>query len=157
MSQSLLGALGQPEVFQCPNCQEFINTSMAQCSYCGVSVNYESAQAAAGVQRQVGQACSDASYLKIMARAQIVFYALSWIPFVGGFAVWGWLFLVFAIPIMLIRWWVKFRALQTADPDFENARRTTIVALVIWSVMMIIWFVVGVINALITRNSGGIA
>ncbi len=62
-------SLSQPQVFQCQNCREFINTSMTHCSYCGVAINAEAATAAADIQANVAKACSDANFLKIMARA----------------------------------------------------------------------------------------
>jgi hypothetical protein len=74
-------SLSQPQVFQCQNCREFINTSMTNCTYCGVAINAEAATAAADVQANVAKACSDANYLKIMARALVVFFLLSFLLF----------------------------------------------------------------------------
>ena len=62
-------SLGQPQVFQCPNCREFINTTMTHCSYCGVSVDAHAAHTAAQNQQVVASACHDANYAKILARA----------------------------------------------------------------------------------------
>lgn len=141
-------SLSEPQVFQCQNCREFINTSMTHCSYCGVAINHEAATAAADVQAKVGQACSDANYLKIMARAQVVFFLLNWIPFLPLVG-WGFLILLVAVPIMLIRWWVKYRGIQTADKDYEKAKRDTIIAAVIWSAVTVIWVGIGLIQAIL--------
>lgn len=122
---------------------------MANCPYCGVAINAETARTAAEVQSKVGAACSNASYLKIMARAMIVFYLIGWIPFVGGVGSLGFLAMVILIPILLIRWWVKYGKLQTGDTDYEKARRDTVIAAVIWSVMLIIWVALAVIQALV--------
>lgn len=144
-------SLGQAQVFQCPNCREFINASMANCSYCGVAINYESAMAAADVQAKVGQACSDASYLKITARALVLFYALSWVPFLPLVG-WGSLILMIAVPVMLVRWWVKYSKLQTGDPDYEKAKRDTIIAAVIWSAVIAISFIAFAIQVVLAMR-----
>lgn len=147
MAQSGLGSLNQAQVFQCRICREMIHVSMANCPYCGVEVHPEAAQAAADNQATVAQACSTASYLKTMARAMVGFLLFSFVPFVGGFGSWGFLAMLVIIPIVLIRWWIKYRNLQTGDPDFETARRDTIVALVIWSGMVVVWIALGMIQA----------
>lgn len=140
-------SLSQPQVFQCQNCREFINTSMTNCSYCGVVINLESATAAADVQSKVGKACSDGNFLKIMARALPVFFLASMIPFVGGIAGWGFLFLLIAVPVMLVRWWIKYNSIQTADQDYESARRDTIISAVIWCGVIVVWLAASFIQA----------
>lgn len=142
-------SLSQPQVFQCQNCREFINTSMTLCSYCGVAINASAAAAAADVQTSVANACNEASFLKIMARAQVAFLLFSLIPLIGGAAGWGFLFLLIAIPVMLIRWWVKYRNLQTGDKDYEKAKHNTIIAAVIWSACIVGWLVISVLQALL--------
>jgi len=132
-------SLSQSQVFQCQNCREFINTSMTHCSYCGVAISAEAATAAADVQANVAKACSDANFLKIMARALVVFFLLDLIPFVPLVG-WASLFLLVAVPVMLVRWWVKYRTLQTADDDYEKAKRDTVIAAVIWSAVAVVWF-----------------
>jgi hypothetical protein len=145
MSQPGTGSLNPPQVFQCMICREVINTAMTNCPYCGVEVKPDAAQSAADTQSQVAEAFSNASYLKIMARAMVGFFLASWIPFIG-IASWGFLVLLVLIPILLIRWWIKYRGLQTADPDFEEARRNTVVALVIWCGIFVVWFAAGLIQ-----------
>ncbi|MGH9842968.1 MAG: hypothetical protein ACREEM_29880 [Blastocatellia bacterium] len=147
MSQSSIGSLNQAQVFQCLNCREMINVSLANCPYCGVAINPETAHAAADNQAIVAQACSNASYLKIMARAMVGFFLFSFVPFVGGIGSWGFLAMLVIIPIVMVRWWVKYRNLQTGDPDFDKARRDTIVALAIWSAMVVVWIVISMIQA----------
>lgn len=138
-------SLGQPQVFQCPNCREFINTTMTHCSYCGVSVDANAAHTAAQNQQVVASACHDANYAKILARAFAAFYFISWIPVLGGFASLGWVALLFIVPILLVRWWVKYSKLQTADADYEKAKRETIIAAIIWAAVMVVWFILSVL------------
>lgn len=145
MSQDF--SLSQPKVFQCQNCREFINTSMSNCSYCGVEVNLETATAAADVQSKVAKACSDASFLKVAARALAVFFLASMIPIVGGIAGWGFVILLIAVPIMLIGWWLQHKGLQTADADYEAAKRDTVISAVIWCGVVVVWLAAGVIQA----------
>jgi hypothetical protein len=125
-------------VFQCPSCKQFINTGMSECVHCGAIVDSSLAQEAAGIQSLIAQACNDASYLKIMARSFVALYIASLLPFVGWFAGWGSVFLWFAIPIMAIRWFIKFTNLRTSDPDIPKARRQVVIALVIWVAVTIV-------------------
>lgn len=141
-------SLNQTQVFQCQNCREFINTAMTNCSYCGVVINPESATTAADVQSKVGKACSDGNFLKIMARALVVFFLVSLVPIVGGLAGWGFLFLLIAVPVMLVRWCIKYNGLQTGDKDYEVAKRNTIISAVIWCGVVVAWLAASLIQAL---------
>ena len=144
-------SLSQPKVFQCQNCREFINTELTNCPYCGVILNLEAATAAADNQSNVAKACSDANFLKIMARALVLFFVLSFVPFLPLVG-YGSLILFLAVPVMLVRWWIKYRKLQTADPDYEKAKRDTIIAAVIWSGVIVLWIAAGVIQGLLLMN-----
>ncbi|HME57555.1 MAG TPA: zinc ribbon domain-containing protein [Terracidiphilus sp.] len=118
---------GAARIFQCPKCQETIDTSVKFCRFCGTPVDAGAAEEAAAVMAKVNQACSDASYLRIMAVSILVFATLSLAPIVGHLGYWGLLFLLFAVPVMLVRWWIKFGKIQSIDPDFRRARQTIVV------------------------------
>src|SRR5208283_434977 len=45
-------------VFRCPNCKEFINTTLQQCRFCGAAVDPVAAEAAAVVQSKVNAVCN---------------------------------------------------------------------------------------------------
>jgi hypothetical protein len=72
------------------------------------------------------QACSDASYLKIMLGILIPFGVLIFFPFLGLFGLVGFVFIKYALPVMIVRWWIKYGRIKTTDPDFRNARGTVI-------------------------------
>jgi hypothetical protein len=131
-------------VFPCPNCRETINTSMRQCSFCSTPIDQASAEASAAETSRISQACSDASYLKIMAWTLLSFLALYLFPFLGLAGMVGYTFLVFAIPFMVIRWWVKFGSIKTGDPDFRTAKRAAIVvgivALILFPIRILLFF-----------------
>jgi len=132
------------QVFPCPNCRETINTSMPQCPFCSTPIDHTSAEASAAETSRISQACSDASYLKIMAWALIPSFLVLFVPLftmAGVLALW---FFRFAIPIMVIRWWIKFRNIKTSDPDFASARRAAIIVSVLafFLVVDLIWVVV---------------
>jgi hypothetical protein len=38
----------------------------------------------------------------------------------------GFVFIKYAVPVMTIRWWVKYGRLKTTDSDFRSARNTVI-------------------------------
>jgi len=81
---------------------------------------------------KINQACSDASYLQIMAGTMLVFLLLAFLPLVGFVAIIGFYFLIFAVPIMTIRWWVKFGKLTSDDADWRRAKRTIVISIAIW-------------------------
>ncbi len=62
-------------VFQCASCGEYINTSMSACKFCGNLVDGKRAEQAAELQAAIGNACSDASFLRITAGAILVAFA----------------------------------------------------------------------------------
>ena len=135
------------EVFPCPNCREIINLSMTHCRFCGVAIDPRAAMLASQNQAIVARACNDANYLKIMARSLIVFYLVSWVPFLG-ISGWAFLILMLAIPVLFFRWWIKYSSLETVDADFEEAKRQSVIAIVIWSPMFLLWLVGVVISIL---------
>src|SRR5262245_29237089 len=125
MIQAGISSLSQPMSFQCQNCREFINTSMDNCPYCQVAINHDAAMTAADHQAKIAKACNSASFLKVMARAMVIFYLVSWIPIVGGAAGVAFFAMAVLIPVLLIIWWVRYARLQTDDQDFDNAKRNT--------------------------------
>jgi hypothetical protein len=115
------------QVFPCPNCRETINTSVQQCPFCSSPIDHAAAEQSAAATSKISQACSDASYLKIMAWALLTFFLLIFIPFLGLAGIVGLWFLRIAIPVMVIRWWIKFGSIKTEDPDFARAKRAAII------------------------------
>ena len=111
-------------VFPCPNCKETINTSMRECSFCHTPIDRTAAEESAAATSKISQACSDASYLKIMAGCALTFFLIGFIPILGSVGSLGFLFLEFAIPIMTIRWWIKFGKIKTDDLEFARAKQT---------------------------------
>ncbi len=137
-------------VFKCTQCGEFINTSMNECKFCGATVNADAAEGAANVQDDVAAACSTANYMKILARAYPVFYVLSWIPLIGGVGTFGSIAMFFAVPIMFIYWWVKYRQIVTTDPDYPKAKSSTWISLAIWGAVVVIGFILTVVLSILS-------
>ncbi|MBB5329689.1 hypothetical protein [Tunturiibacter gelidoferens] len=123
MAQSL-SLSSAVSVFPCPNCKETINTSMQECSFCHTPIDRTAAEESAAATSKISQACSDASYLKIMAGSALTFFLIGFIPILGSVGSLGFLFLEFAIPIMTIRWWIKFGKIKTDDLEFARAKQT---------------------------------
>lgn len=124
--------LSQVMVFRCPACNEFINTSMEKCRFCSTVIDRSAAEATAEVQAKVNRACSDASYIRIVAGAMIAFLGISYAPFIGTFGACGFGVTALAVPVMLIMWQAKFGNLETDDPDYIIARRAKNIGFVIW-------------------------
>ena len=124
-------------IFQCPNCKETINTSATHCRFCSAPIDAHEAEAAADLMAKVNQACSDASYLRIMASSMAVLWLVSFLPLIGMVGFWGARFLLFAVPVMAFRWWKKFGSLHPDDPDFPRAKRAVRISLGIWAIFLL--------------------
>jgi hypothetical protein len=111
-------------VFPCPNCRETINNTMLQCAFCSSPIDPAAALIAADELSVVNQACSDASYLKIMASTMAVFFFVRFLPFISGVGTIGFYGLLFFIPAFAARWWFKFGRLPSTDSEYLKARKT---------------------------------
>jgi hypothetical protein len=104
---------------------------MQQCPFCSIDIDPAAAEVSAAETGKISQACSDASYLKIMAWALLTAFFVMFVPFLSLAGVAGLWFLRLAIPFMVIRWWIKYGSIKTGDRDFVRARKTAIVVSVI--------------------------
>lgn len=124
--------------FPCPNCHEFISTSMTTCRYCSAAIDPQAASTAVELQDKVNSACNDASLVRNLAGAMWVFFFVRFIPLIGYVALVGMILVFLLIPIRLIMWQVKFGGIQTADLDFKRAKSTLLAALGLWLLMLIV-------------------
>jgi hypothetical protein len=124
-------------VLQCPNCKETIDASSQQCRFCSAAIDPAAAEAAAQVMARVNQACSDSSFLKTAVVTMLIFLGVMFVPFLGLLGVVGFYFLTFAVPVLSIRWWVRFGHIQCDDPDFIRAKRTMLIVTSLTSLLLI--------------------
>lgn len=82
----------------------------------------------------------------MLARAELVCFVLSFVPF-ASFALYGFMILLPGVPMLWVRWWVKYHNLQTSGQDYENAKRDVIAAAVIWSGVIAVWMAAGVLQS----------
>jgi hypothetical protein len=128
------------QVIRCPHCKEFIDARSAQCRFCHNPIDTLTTQVAAETQERVNAAYNAASWLRNVAGAYAIFVAIrNILPFfaIGSSIVLPIMFI--ALPIMLIRWWVRYGRLQTDDPDYPRAKRNWQVALLIWLIVPVVW------------------
>ncbi len=128
----------QARIFECPNCRQTIDTAAVKCPYCSASIDPKLAEAAADTMAKINQGCNDASYLRIMAGTIFVAFLLTFLPLVGFVALIAFYFLILAVPVMTIRWWIKFGSLTSQEKDWSRAKRTVLIATAIWSVFLIL-------------------
>ena len=144
-----------PRTFRCPNCNEMINDSMKECRYCSWAVDPGVAEVIAGKQEKANQAVSDASYLRTAAIAMYVFLALSVIPFLPVVST-AFLIVFVVVVVLLIRWQVRFGSLNSTDQDFQAARRSWMVSLVMMIVAAPLGFIVRpIVQAIISISFMG--
>ncbi|MBV8632733.1 MAG: hypothetical protein JOZ83_17545 [Silvibacterium sp.] len=125
-------------VFECPQCGQTINTSLSQCPYCSAPIDRQAAEAAATLTTKVSEACNDASYVRILAGSLIVFFFLALVPFMGLIGTVGYYGLLALVPVLIIRWWVRFFSLRSDDPDYRRAKRNVVIALGIWVLFILL-------------------
>jgi hypothetical protein len=118
-----------------------INDSMKECRYCSVPVDPGVAQLIADKQDKANQAVSDASYLRTATIAIYVFLFLSLVPFIPLVS-FGFYIVFVVVVVLLIRWQVRFGGLNSSDQDFQAAKRSWMVSLVLMIVAAPLGFVV---------------
>jgi hypothetical protein len=131
-----------------------INDSMTQCRFCSVAVDPAVAQLIAERQEKANQAYSDASYLRTAAIAMYVFLGLSMLPIPLVF--WGFLVTFVVVIVLVIRWRIRFGTLVTDDSDYNRARKSWWISLVLLLGVPAMFIVRIVIEVLILISRGGI-
>jgi hypothetical protein len=117
------------DIFPCPDCGEMIYSDAEVCRFCSAPIDRETAVRGAELQKRVNNACNQAKWVRNAAGAMWLFL------FVGMFLapiVWGYIVLFFAVPIWLLTWQIRFRGLETPDPDYITAKRDWLISLIIW-------------------------
>jgi len=136
MAANLSG--GGIRVFRCPNCHEFINTTMKQCRFCGAEVDPVAAEAAATFQSKLNAICNDSSFARILAGTMWVMFFVSFIP-LCGIVIFGAYFLFFAVPVVTARSWRRLRTIgKCEDPALKGALRYLRVAAIMWGLMFVV-------------------
>ena len=131
----------RPRTFRCPNCKEMVNDSMKDCPFCKVPLDPGVVALAAERQEKANRSYSDANFLKIAATSMFVFLGIGLIPLLG-FVYYGFIVTFVVVLVLLIRWQVKFSGLLTDDPDYQRAKRSRNIALILWLLAIPLGFLV---------------
>lgn len=123
-SLSITSDLNRTRVFPCPGCRQTIDTGSERCRFCSAPIDAAAAELAASHLERINRACSDASYLRIALVCALAFLGISFVPFLGLVGLVGYYFLLVAIPLWTIRWWIRFGRLKAEDGDLRRARRS---------------------------------
>ena len=141
-------AMSEPTIFECPNCKETIDAKAETCRFCGVKVDRDAAVKAAAELSRVNQACSDASYMKSTAMTLPLFFVLRFIPILSGLGSLGFTVLLFVIPGWTLRWWLKYRNIESVDADFLRARKTVLIVGITVTCLLVIFALLFVVSVL---------
>ncbi|HLL73594.1 MAG TPA: hypothetical protein VK363_19305 [Pyrinomonadaceae bacterium] len=141
--------LAAPTFFRCPKCSEYISADAASCRFCGAPVDAAEAARSAATQQTVNSAYSDALTLRQLAYGCLVGIGFGLLKFrlVGTIA---YLFALTVLPVLIVRWHLRYRKIKSDDPDFKKARsaRNFAVAVasvpILLSLVMIVLLLVGV-------------
>ena len=118
------------QVVPCANCGGTINTSLAKCPFCSFPVDPATAEQAAVEFARVNQAISDASYLRILGISAVVFFFLRVVPLFSMIGLVGFWFVEIAIPVLAIRWFIRFGSIKPREKEMAKARRTAFIVAV---------------------------
>jgi len=127
----------QSQGFKCRICDESIDPSLTNCPYCGAVIG--SAESEIPSPSSSDKACKEATILKVMARALAVSFLAVAMSVVEGLAFFAFITLLISVPVMLIRWWMKYRNLPPTNPGYARARQEVSFAAVIWVGVIIVW------------------
>ena len=137
-------------VFRCPNCKETINTTAENCPYCSISIDHRAAEAAADLMDRVNQACSEATDLKAEVAAtggEVFLFGL-----LGSLLMRLWAFAI-TRPVMAIRWWIRFGAIRTDDPNFIRAKRDVMRTSGFAAITLLVLLIITLVSFYLTQNS----
>ncbi|NNE97443.1 MAG: hypothetical protein HKN25_00335 [Pyrinomonadaceae bacterium] len=127
--------------FRCPSCDEYINDSMDSCKFCNTALDNANLSSLVEKQDNLNSAFNAANNLQIMAITAIIPMVLTLLPFIGIFALFGYLALIVILPVKLILWKTKFSNIVTDDKDYKTAKSFWRNALIIWAVLLMILIV----------------
>lgn len=127
-------------VFRCSTCQEFINTTMSVCRFCGSPVDAVSAKAAIAVQTELNTVCSGATSTIILAG---LFGGLIVFGFIGACigmpkpfilrGVAGASLGVLILPLLIIGLLRRIKRInRPGEPGIQQAKRCLQWALAMW-------------------------
>lgn len=136
----------EASVFQCHSCREFINSSMTDCRFCGVTVDPHLASSLINLQEKTNAACNHASLARNLAGAMLIAFFARLIPIIGiAFLI---IFIVglFGVPVQLLIWQFKYANINTSDPDYKTAKHNILAAFIIWLVLSLIAFFIVLMN-----------
>lgn len=152
------------KTFICPNCKNFINSSMAECKFCGMELDFAMIEDAVKNQEKVDKAYNSASKTRIMSGAMVTFFLLSlftgFVPALGFFPSLifsiGFYIMFLGIPIVLIVWAIRFGGLKTFDAEYKTAKKYIWTTLFIWlafPVVYIIFAMLALLGIMAMQNS----
>ena len=124
---------------RCPNCQETIDSESTDCRFCHAQIDPVNAAAEAAVQTKVNHACSEAAYLESAGVVMFAFLFLTWFHLLYLFF-WGFLATFVLVPVLLVRWQIRFSRIDSDDSDLKKARRSRTIAFALWLTAAVLAF-----------------
>lgn len=140
-------SFGREQTIQCQKCLEFVSSSLTNCEYCGAVISLEAEKVSEDAQSKVASARNDSYFLKLMARALAVSFIAMTFSIFSRMALASFLILLVAVPLMLVRWWVKYRGLQTEEHGYKMARLSAIGAVATWGAILLLWLFVSAVQS----------
>ncbi len=137
------------QTVQCQNCLEFSDSSLTNCRYCGAVIDFDPLPVEEQVQSKFAQACRDGNLLMVMSRALAVCFIALTFSFLTTLALAGFLILLVAVPLMQVRWWMKYGRLPAENMAYQQARREAIVSAVVWCGVLLVWLFASVVQTLL--------
>jgi hypothetical protein len=130
----------QIQVIRCPHCKEYIDARSAHCRFCRGYIDTLTTQVSAELQERVNAAYNDGLTVRNTAGVCLILAVIQLVkPLLGLFTEIALLCVFVAVPVMLVKWQLRFGQLQTDDPDYPQAKKNRRVALFIWLCVPIVY------------------
>jgi len=131
------------QVFRCPGCREFVNSTMTSCPKCSHSLAGQVSTDSIELQNKLNKAYTDASNIRILAGAMWVGFLFSFFPFLIGWIGTSVFYMgFFGVPILLIIWWLRNRGFDKSEPEIADSKRFLLAGLGVWAIYPIAYITI---------------
>lgn len=126
---------------RCPSCNEVIFADGSACRYCGVTADPWAADHAIRQMELVNSACSTANNIKV-GDVVAAFFLAGQVFIVVSLVIPGPLVYAQILPLsalgVSLAWFQRFASVQSADPDFVEAKRAVSRSFYIWTATFVL-------------------
>jgi hypothetical protein len=130
-----------PAMFRCPSCNEVVTVDFAQCKYCSLPFDRHLVESEVAKFKHVSHAVSEANAIQSFNAALILVGLLCLYILLSATALRR--AYIHILPygglIWVISWFIRFRRLESKDPDLAPAGAAMNRSLLMWSIGILVY------------------